>query len=64
MENKRFLNAKDVAEYMEISESMAYKIIKQLNDELKAKGYLTIAGKVSRIYFLERTYGGMEENKA
>ena len=64
MENKRFLNAKDVAEYMEVSESMAYKIIKKLNEELKAKGYLTIAGKVSRIYFLERTYGGTEENKA
>ena len=61
MEEKRFLTADDVSEYMEISKSMAYRIIKQLNDELKKAGYITIAGKVSRIYFLERTYGGIDK---
>ena len=61
MEEKRFLTADDVSEYMEISKSMAYRIIKQLNDELKKAGYITIAGKGSRIYFLERTYGGIDK---
>ena len=46
MENKRFLNAKDVAEYMEISESMAYRIIRQLNDELKKSSYGRIIMKI------------------
>ena len=38
MENKRFLTANDVAEYMGISVPMAYKIIRRLNDELVAEG--------------------------
>ena len=34
--NKNFLTAADVSEYMGISVPMAYKIIRKLNDELKA----------------------------
>lgn len=54
--NQRFLNAKDISEIMTISKSMAYKIIRQLNDELQKKGYITLSGKVPRKYFEERTY--------
>lgn len=28
-----------------------------MNDELNAKGYLTVAGRVSRKYYEERFYG-------
>ena len=59
MENKRFLNASDVAEFMGISVPMAYKIIRRLNDELSAQGFITVAGKVSRCYFEQKVYGGM-----
>lgn len=59
MENKRFLNASDVAEFMGISVPMAYKIIRRLNDELAAKGFITVAGRVSRCYFEQKVYGGM-----
>ena len=58
MENKRFLNASDVADYMGISVPMAYKIIRRLNDELSAQGFITVAGKVSRCYFEQKVYGG------
>ena len=58
MENKRFLNVKEVAAYMDISVPTAYKVIRRLNDELSKKGYLTIAGKVSRAYFEEKIYKG------
>ena len=58
MENKRFLTANDVAEYMGISVPMAYKIIRRLNTELTAMGYLVVAGRVSRRYFEEKIYGG------
>ena len=58
MENKKFLNAADVAEYMEVSVPKAYKIIRSLNDELVAQGYLVVAGRVSRNYFLQKIYGG------
>ena len=57
MDAKRFLNANDVSEYMGISMPMAYKIIRSLNEELKAQGYITIAGKVSRAYFERKVYG-------
>ncbi len=56
MSEKNFLTAADVATFMEISIPMAYKIIRRLNDELKKKGFITVAGKISRIYFEEKVY--------
>ncbi len=57
----KFIGATEAAEIMDVSLSTAYRIIKRLNNELDHKGYITIAGKVSRKYFLERLYGGEEE---
>ena len=51
-----YVKAKEIVELMGVSEGKAYKIIRQLNDELKAAGYLTVAGRVSRKYFEERIY--------
>ena len=60
MENKkRFLKAEDVSEILEISVPMAYKIIRHLNSELNAKGYLTVSGRVSRCFFEEKYYGAL-----
>ncbi len=59
MENtKMYLNVKEVATCMQISVPMAYKIIRRLNTELTAMGYLVVAGRVSRRYFEEKIYGG------
>ncbi|MBM6926389.1 helix-turn-helix domain-containing protein [Pseudoflavonifractor phocaeensis] len=58
MENKRFLNADDVAQYLNVSVPTAYKIIRRLNQELSAMGYLVVAGRVSRTYFEQKVYGG------
>lgn len=59
MENtKMYLNANEVATCMQISVPMAYKIIRRLNTELTAMGYLVVAGRVSRRYFEEKIYGG------
>lgn len=54
---KQILNVRDVMAALEVSESKAYGIIKQLNSELSAKGYIVIPGKVSRAYFEEKVYG-------
>lgn len=59
MENKRFLNVNDVADYLGISVPTAYKIIRRLNDELSKMGYLTVSGRVSKIYFEQKVYGGV-----
>lgn len=56
----QYLNADEVAEAMDVSRSTAYRVIKKLNDELNGRGYLTVAGKVSKKYFAERIYGGEE----
>jgi hypothetical protein len=54
--SEKFIRAEELAEIMEISVPYAYKIIKQLNEELDAKGYITITGRVNREYFNERVY--------
>ncbi len=53
--NERFLTVKDVAELLHISGSHACRVIRRLNQELKAQGVLTIAGRISRNYLPERT---------
>ena len=59
MESKQFLKAEDVSAVLEISVPLAYKIIRQLNDELRSMGYLTVSGRVSRSYFEKKYYGGL-----
>lgn len=56
MSNKNFLDVYDVANYMGISISKVYKVIKQLNNQLKKPGYITIAGRVSRKDFEEKVF--------
>jgi hypothetical protein len=55
--NEKFLKVEDVMQILGISKSSAYNIMRQMNDELKKKGYVVIRGKVSRKYFEERFYG-------
>ena len=58
-----FVNAKQVAEDFGVSTNHAYKMIRLMNEELRSQGYLTVAGRVSRKYYLERIYGGIEEGR-
>ena len=55
-EKPKYVDAKEVAKTLGCSDSHAYKIIRQLNDELKSKGMIVKCGKVSRRYFEEKTY--------
>ncbi|MFQ9514368.1 MAG: AlpA family phage regulatory protein [Eubacterium sp.] len=59
--NEKFLKVEDVMQILGISKSAAYKIMRQMNDELVKKGYAVIRGKISRKYFEERFYGMTEE---
>lgn len=60
-EEKRFLNADDVAQVMECSRSKSYEIIRKLNDELVEKGFIVVKGKVNAKYFYERIYEGAQK---
>lgn len=54
MENKTFMTVDEVAKEMSVSKSYAYKVVKQLNQELKQLGYLTVAGRVNTNYFRKK----------
>lgn len=57
---KMYYTAQEVAEMLGVSRGQSYKIVKQLNDELKEKGYIVVSGKIPKRYFAERYYGGVE----
>ena len=49
----QYITATEVAEIMGISRSKSYQIVR----ELKAQGYLTVAGKCPIQYFKQKFYG-------
>ena len=55
--NEKFLKVEDIMEILGISKSAAYKLMRELNDEIVKKGYIAIRGRVNRKYFEERFYG-------
>lgn len=58
-----FIRANEVAAELGVSKPYAYKLIQKMNNELKAKGFLTVSGRVSRQYYHERIYGSLAENE-
>ncbi|MDE7228931.1 MAG: hypothetical protein K2N56_00495 [Oscillospiraceae bacterium] len=62
MQNTILIGADEIAKLLDVSKAFAYKVVRDLNNELKQKGYIVIAGKVSRRFFEERFYGFANEN--
>lgn len=59
-----FMRIDDVAAELGVSKSYAYKIVQKLNAELKGMGYLTVAGRVNKRYFMEKVcYGGRDKTE-
>jgi len=57
MNYTRFIGAGELATELDISKPFAYKLIREMNDELQKKGFITIAGRVSRQFYEEKFYG-------
>lgn len=55
---RQFINAKEAAAILGVSVSKAYGIIRDLNSQLKASGYIVIPGRVNRTYFNEKCLYG------
>ena len=55
--NKIQRTAEAIAELLGVSEGFAYRLIRNLNAELKAKGFIVVAGKLPTKYFKEKFYG-------
>ena len=61
MNEKLYYNAADIAAMLGISMGKSYKILREMNNELSSKGFLTIAGKIPVAYFKEKWYGAAKE---
>lgn len=57
MVNKMYYTAAEIAEMLGISAGKAYKVLREMNEELEQKGYLVIKGKIPVEYFKEKWYG-------
>lgn len=60
MKSTMFVRAEEVAEDLEVSKPHAYKLIREMNEELKERGYMTVSGRISRQFYEERFYGVAE----
>lgn len=45
-----------------MKQTKAYKIIRELNEELEQRGYIVVPGKVSKRYFYGKVYINEDEN--
>ena len=57
MEKELFVRAEEVARALGVSKPYAYKLVREMNEELKKKGFLTIPGRGGGRYFEEKFYG-------
>ena len=57
-----FMRVDDVADELGVSKSYAYKVIQQLNTTLKEMGYMTVVGRVSKKYFMEKVCYDQSKN--
>ena len=62
MDNK-FIRAEEVAAELDVSKPYAYKLIRKLNEELKQKGCIVIAGRIDRRFFYEKFYNSIKERR-
>ena len=61
MSKNLFIKVDEMVNELQISKPYAYKLMRDMNEELKKKGYMTISGRVSRQYFEEKFYGMKRE---
>lgn len=59
----RMIGAAEICFDLATSYATAYKIIRQGNDDLKARGYFTVTGKLPRAYYNEKFYGGNKNDR-
>ena len=50
-----YMTVEEVAKALKISKSFAYKVVREMNAELKELGYFTVSGKVNKQIFLDKT---------
>ena len=61
MANQIFMRVNEVAEELGVSVPYAYKLIRQMNEELAKTGCITMSGRIDRQFFHEKFYGTRTE---
>lgn len=56
MQESMYVKASEVAEMTGVSKAKAYKMVAEMNEELKTRNYLVISGRVPRKYLMEKLY--------
>ena len=51
------MSADEVAQELNCSKSYAYKLMKAMNKELAAQGYITMAGRIPKAFWAKKMYG-------
>jgi len=54
MENKNFMTVDEVVQELNVSKSYAYKVVRELNAEMRELGYLTVTGRVNTNFFRKK----------
>lgn len=52
-----YIRVGEICQLLDISEPTAYRVIHKLNNELAAKGYITLSGRTNRSYFMQKVCG-------
>ncbi len=50
----KMIMVEEVMDILQVSKSTAYHTMQRLNKELRDKGFITHAGRISRAYLMER----------
>lgn len=58
-----YLTVNQVMKILGVSSSKAYAVMRALNDELKDKGYIVVAGRIPVKFFCEHYYADPEQIK-
>ena len=64
MKTNYMVTVDEVAEELGVSRGHAYKLIRNLNDELAEKGFIVVAGKIPRAFWETKFYGYKAEQIA
>jgi DNA-binding IclR family transcriptional regulator len=51
------MGAADIAKELNCSKSHAYKLLREMNKELAAQGYITMSGRIPKAYWVKKMYG-------
>ena len=51
------MSAGEVAQELNCLKSHAYKLVKAMNKELAAQGYITMAGRIPKAFWAKKMYG-------